>query len=302
MKLLYPILFLAAAIPIAEQAIETWLASDSEARWVPFTLTGGNQIRFIATVDGRPVGAILDTGVSDSAMSHRLAPKLRARATTPGTANAIGGAVPIAWASSPRVGFGGLDHKGGRIAVIDAPDSATAGESVDLFVGRDLLAGFALEIDYDAGRFRLLPSGRMPFRGVSVPLTVAGAAPIYVSQLTIGGRRTPMIVDTGDGNAVTFSAATWRHLASPARVTTTLSYGIGGMSVTELAIDPALPLGPLPAQATEVAIEPDGGFSQGAGVGGRIGNGLLQRYHVLLDPGAGQMVLAPGRRAGAPPP
>ncbi len=302
MKLLYPILFLAAAIPIAEQAIETWLASDSEARWVPFTLTGGNQIRFIATVDGRPVGAILDTGVSDSAMSRRLAPNLRTHATTRGTASAIGGAVPIAWATSPRVGFGGLDHKGGRIAVIDAPESATAGESVDLFVGRDLLAGFALEIDYDAGRFRLLPSGRMPFRGVSVPLTVAGAAPIYVSQLTIGGRRTPMIIDTGDGNAVTFSAATWRHLASPAPVTTTLSYGIGGSSVTELAIDPALPLGPLPAQATEVAIEPDGGFSQGAGVGGRIGNGLLQRYHVLLDPGAGQMVLAPGRRAATPPP
>lgn len=302
MKLIYPILLVAAAIPIAERAIETWLASDSEARWVPFTLTGGNQIRFIATVDGRPVGAILDTGVSDSAMSRRLAPKLSGRDPATAVASAIGGAVPIAWVTSPRVGFGGLDHKGGRIAVIDAPDTATGGESVDLFVGRDLLAGFALEIDYDAGRFRLLPSGRMPFRGVSVPLAVGGAAPTYVSQLTIGGRRTPMIIDTGDGNAVTLSAATWRALASPAPVTTTLSYGIGGMSVTELAIDPSLPLGPLPAQATEVAIEPDGGFSQGAGVGGRIGNGLLQRYHVLLDPGAGQMVLAPGRLTGAQPP
>jgi Aspartyl protease len=302
MKLIYPILLVVAAIPIAEQAIETWLASDSEARWVPFTLTSGNQIRFVATVDGRPVGAILDTGVSDSAMSHRLAPSLRGRGAPTVTANAIGGAVPIAWATSPRVAFGGLDHRGGRIAVVDAPGSATGGESIDLFVGRDLLAGFALEIDYDAGRFRLLPSGRMPFRGVRVPLMVGGAAPTYLSELTIGGRRTRMIVDTGDGNAVTLSAATWRSLASPARVTTTLSYGMGGMSVTELAIDPALPLGPLPAQPTEVAIEPDGGYSQGAGVSGRIGNGLLQRYHVLLDPGAGQMVLAPGRLAGAEPP
>ena len=302
MKLIYPILFIAAAIPIAEQTIQTWLADDSEARWVPFTLTGGNQIRFIAAVDGRPVGAILDTGVSDSAMSRRLAPDVRQRLASGGTASAIGGSVPIAWATSPRVAFGGLDHRGGRIAVIDAPGTATAGEVVDLFVGRDLLAGFALEIDYDAGRFRLLPSGRMPFRGISVPLTVGGTAPTYVSDLMIGGRRTRMIVDTGDGNAVTLSAATWRTLASPARVTTTLSYGIGGMSVTELAIDPALPLGPLPAQPTEVAIEPDGGYSQGSGVSGRIGNGLLQHYHVLLDPGAGQMVLAPGRLAGALPP
>ena len=298
MKLIYPILFIAAAIPIAEQAIENWLSNDSEARWVPFTLTSGNQIRFTATVDGRPVGAILDTGVSDSALSRRLSP----RSSRPGTAVAIGGSVPIAWANSPRVAFGGLDHRGGRIAVIDAPGSATGGESVDLFVGRDLLAGFALEIDYDAGRFRLLPSGRMPFRDDHQPLTGGGPAPTYLSELTIGGRRTRLIVDTGDGNAVTLSAAAWRTLASPAPVTTTLSYGIGGMSVTELAIDPALPLGPLPAQPTEVAIEPDGGYSQSAGVSGRIGNGLLQRYHVLLDPGAGQMVLAPGRLAGAPPP
>lgn len=302
MKLIYPILLVVAAIPIAEQAIENWLANDSEARWVPFTLTSGNQIRFIASVDGRPVGAILDTGVSDSAMSRRLSPRQAARGPHAATANAIGGSVAIGWASSPRVAFGGLDHRGGRIAVVDAPGSATGGETVDLFVGRDLLAGFALEIDYDAGRFRLLPSGRMPFRGVRLPLTVGGAAPTYLSELTIGGRRTRMIVDTGDGNAVTLSAAIWRTLASPARVTTTLSYGIGGMSVTELAVDPALPLGPLPAQPTEVAIEPDGGYSQSSGVSGRIGNGLLQRYHVLLDPGAGQMVLAPGRLAGAQPP
>src|SRR3569623_208920 len=270
MKLIYPILFIAAAIPIAERAIENWLAYDSEARWVPFTLTSGNQIRFTATVDGRPVGAILDTGVSDSALSRRLSP----RSSRPGTAVAIGGSVPLAWAHSPRVAFG----------------------------GRDLRAGFALEIDYDAGRFRLLPSGRMPFRGVRLPLTVGGPAPTYLSELTIGGRRTRLIVDTGDGNAVTLSAAAWRTLASPAPVTTTLSYGIGGMSVTELALDPALPLGPLPAQPTEVASEPDGGYSQSAGVSGRIGNGLLQRFYVLLDPGAGQMVLAPGRLAGAQPP
>src|SRR3569623_1075685 len=244
MKLIYPILFIAAAIPIAEQAIENWLSNDSEARWVPFTLTSGNQIRFTARVDGRRGGASRDTGGSDSALSRRRSP----RASRPGTAVAIGGSVPIAWANSPRVAFGGLDHRGGRIAVIDAPGSATGGESVDLFVGRDLLAGFALEIDYDAGRFRLLPSGRMPYRGVRLPLTVGGPAPTYLSELTIGGRRTRLIVDTGDGNAVTLSAAAWRTLASPSPVTTTLFYGIGGMSVTELAIDPALPLGPLPAQ------------------------------------------------------
>ena len=40
------------------------LAADAEQRWVPFTLTAGNQIRFAMTLDGQPVTAVLDTGVS----------------------------------------------------------------------------------------------------------------------------------------------------------------------------------------------------------------------------------------------
>src|SRR5690606_8489576 len=48
-------------------------------------------------------------------------------------------------------------------------------------------------------------------------------------------------------------------------------------------------------------IERSGGFSQDVGAAGRIGTGFLQRYRVLLDPGAGRMVLAPGAAADAPP-
>ena len=34
---------------------------------------------------------------------------------------------------------------------------------IELLVGRDMIADYALDIDYDARRFRLLPSGRLPF-------------------------------------------------------------------------------------------------------------------------------------------
>ena len=43
-----------------------------------------------------------------------------------------------------------------------------------------------------------------------------------------------------------------------------------------------------------VWVEQSGGFSDAAHAAGRIGNGLLQRYRLLLDPGAGHMIMAPG--------
>src|SRR3546814_16837455 len=55
------------------------------------------------------------------------------------------------------------------------------------------------------------------------------------------------------------------------------------------------------ASDVEVRVERGGGFSQEVRAAGRIGASFLQRYRVLLDPGAGRMVLAPGRTATAPP-
>ena len=40
------------------------LAADSDARWVPFDLTPGNQIAFRMTVNGREATAVLHTGVN----------------------------------------------------------------------------------------------------------------------------------------------------------------------------------------------------------------------------------------------
>lgn len=292
---------LIAAAPPGTAPAQTWLVGDSEARWVPFTLTPANQIRFTATIEGRAVAAILDTGVSTSVLTRRFA-DAAGLAVTPGPpAAAVGGSTAIGWVDSPTLGFGGLNHRGGRLAVATLPDSATGGEAVALLVGRDLLEAFALDIDYDAGRFRLLRSGRMPFRGTGLPLVIGGAAPAYRTDTAIDGQPAQLIVDTGDGNAVTLTAALWRGAARDVPTTTTLSYGVGGSTVTGLAIVPRLAIGSLRAGPTEIAIEDEGGFSRGAGAAGRIGSGFLRRYHVLLDPAAGHMVLAPGRRATMPP-
>ncbi|MEO5867737.1 MAG: aspartyl protease family protein [Sphingomonas sp.] len=302
MRLLVLLWLLIGASPVAARPEQSGLAADTEARWVPFTLNDANQIRFIAVLNGRPVTAILDTGVSHSVLSRPLASRLHLRIAPGATADAIGGGLPIGWIESPPLAFGGFDRRGGRLAVATLPDSATGGDPVDLLVGRDLLAPFALEIDYDGGVFRLLPSGRIPFRGIDLPLMIGGDAPSYLSDVPVNGAPSRLIVDTGDGNAITLSTAAWRRIGGAARTTTTLSYGVGGSAVTELAILPSLALGALHAGATQIAIEREGGYSQGAGASGRIGTGFLRRYHILLDPAARHMILTPGQRAEASPP
>jgi len=310
MRLFLPLALLlaAAAPPPAGREGVVMLAPDSETRWVPFDLTPGNQIRFTLTLDDRPVTAILDTGVSYSVLASKSVAADPARVTANGQATAIGGGgngtVAVGWLATRRLTIGGLTRTGGGVTVADLPALATgSAQAVDMLIGRDVTGGQALDIDYANHRFRLLPSGRLPFVGTIAPLTISAGRRVYESSVTVGGRRlSPMIVDTGDGSAITLSAASAKT-AGIARLptTTTISFGLAGETISTLAILPAVSLGQQAIGAVETRIEPAGGFSETIGVAGRIGSGLLQNYRVLLDPGAGRMVLKPGPDADAPP-
>lgn len=272
-----------------------YLAPDSEARWVAFDLTDSNQIRFRTLLNGHWVDAMLDTGVSDTAMSARLARKLGMKPLVRGRADAIGGSVLLAWTALERVEVGGLVRLGGRIAIIDADPRVTGTAPIDLFIGADLLGKHALDIDFAARRFRLMPSGRMPFRGSIAPLRLDPVNGLYLTELRLGERQErQIIVDSGDGSMMTLALPAWRgneHLGGP--VTTAMAWGLGGPVTTELTILPELRIASLVTETVELRIEGEGGFSARKGAGGRIGNGLLRRHRVLLDPGARRMVLAP---------
>lgn len=294
----------ALALPAAQPTGTATLASDAETRWVPFDLTPGNQLRFTMAVDGRPATAILDTGVSYSVLSRRFADAAALKVRPGGNATAIGGVVDIGWTPTASVTLGGVTRRGGGLTVATLPAIATGGpEPVDLLVGRDLTGSYALDIDYGARRFRLLPSGRMPFRGFTAPLTISRDRLVYVSQVTLGAAQLrPMVVDTGDGSSVTVTAAGWAAARlSGIRTTTAISFGLGGAVTSTIGVVPSLGLGELIARNVEVRVEPAGGFSDSITAAGRIGSGFLQNYRVLLDPTAGRMVLSPGPDADRPP-
>lgn len=282
------------------------LSPDAEARWVDFDLTPGNQIRFDMQIGDEQASAILDTGVSLTVASRRFASRTGLRTVSGGDARAqaIGGQVPVAWARTDRLTIGGMTRRGGRIAIVDLAAIATgSSRPADLLVGADILSCCALDIDYDARRFRLIPSGRLPFRGQSVPLSLSSQTPVFISEATIGTRRLrPLIVDTGDGAAVTLARSAWTSTGiRSAALTSSVAFGLGGRIETDVAILPRIALGPQEIRDVEVRIEPANGFSDQTGTAGRIGSGLLQRYRVLLDPKAGHMILSPGKRADTSP-
>lgn len=296
---------LATALPpVAHAPGAGRLAPDTEARWVPFDLTPGNQIRFDMTVDGRAVTAILDTGVSYSVLARRYADATKLAVTAGGSATAIGGAVDIGWVATREMRLGGLTRIGGGLTVADLPAIATgSARPVDLLVGRDLIGDYALDIDYAARRFRLLRSGRMPFRGQVAPLAIARDKRVYIGEVALGAAELkPMVVDTGDGSSITVTAEGWREAKlAGVRTTSAISFGLAGPVVSTIGIVPMLRMGQLVARNVEVRVEPVGGFSETIGAAGRVGSGFLQNYRVLLDPGAGRMVLSAGEDADEPP-
>ena len=280
------------------------LSADHEERWIPFEFTPGNQIRFVMSLEGRTVSAILDTGVSYSVLARRYAEAQRLHVRGQAKADVIGGTVPVGWIATRVLAIGGLRREGGGLAVANLPAAATgSATAVDLLVGRDLTADYALDIDYAQRRFRFLRSGRAPFAGTSSPLAIAPDRLVYVSSVVLGGAELrPMVVDTGDGSAITLSTTGWTAARMPSRATTTtVSFGLAGPVVSDVAIVPQLVVGRTIARNVEVRVEASGGFSDAIGVAGRIGSGFLQHYRVLLDPAAGQMLLSPGPGADQPP-
>ena len=270
------------------------LSPDAEVQWVPFNMTAGNQIRFRMTIDGRAATALLDTGFNQSVISRRWASAARLHIVPGGTATAIGGTVAMGAVDGRSLTIGGLTKTGGRLGVLDLPDSATGGkDAIDAVIGGDLLRHYALDIDFAQRRFRLLPSGRLPFAGHSAPLAIA-ATGLYISEMRIDGTRLrPMIVDTGDGATLAVSAEAWAMVgARAAPITTTVSYSVAGPVQSDLTVLPEIAVGDATLRQAETMIEASDGFSARMGASGRIGTGFLQRFRVLLDPGAGRMVMA----------
>lgn len=275
-------------------------ADRSASDWVPFTLNDSNQIQFSMDVGGQRVSAILDSGISTTLITPALADAHHLPIGRTSRATAIGGAITVGWTTAPDLQVGGFRRRPGRIIVADM---AAVSNDAALYLGADFLDCCALDIDYSAQKFRLLPSGTLPFTGLTAPLARMRDGGTFVTQIRVNGQSLrPILIDTGDGGSVTLSRHSWQ-LARPVNhvTTTSLGYGAGGAIVQELAILPRINIGMVESGPSEVRIESPNGYSKRTGTAGRLGTGFLRQYRVLLDARAGHMILRPNSGPPANP-
>jgi hypothetical protein len=274
---------------------------------IPFRLTAFDRGHIVtaATVNGRPVSLLFDTGAANyfpPAKAQRLGLPTGGGVNLAGVA---GGGVSGGFAQANEIAIGGAALKDEQAIVGPLPYVAMhprAGMQVDGLTGFEFLAEFRTTIDYPARTLSFAPLGGPPPReGVTLPF-LSDDHNIYV-EAAIGGATGLFRLDTGDRGGVTvFRAFAETHrLFQSGGHANILSGGLGGVLKTrEFAGATFILAGStffsVPVTVSEAA---SGSFVSRA-IAGNLGAALLDRFRITVDYRAHTLTFLPGPDANRP--
>jgi predicted aspartyl protease len=173
---------------------------------VPVSIEAGAIIVDVS-INGRgPFPLMFDTGAQD-ALTPETAAALGLKTEGSGTARDSGGdrvAISVARVVSVRLGDAEMTDQ--PFAVLGLPRYLTdRGSRPPLagFIGHELLARFAVRLDYDAKTLMLMPGQNFRYdnKGERVPLAFAGKTPVVPAAAD--GTPGRFVVDTGSSGALT---------------------------------------------------------------------------------------------------
>lgn len=256
--------------------------------WRPFTFWQDKRIFVPLQINGRPVDAMLDSGVSLLVVDKTFAADLGLKRDAGFTAHGLGGQAGGDFSNGPAdVDLGGLTLHSNRIAIMDlSPWSDLIGRRLDVMLGRELFDQVMVDLDFDGRQIALhdprrfgSPPGMTALRtreahGVrSVPLRIDGAAPVQAA------------FDLGAGDALSMSARyAARHRTLSRRPTaTTIGYGVEGFRLSRIATIPSIELGGVgiadaPASFTDPWVNDERG-----GPPANLGIDTLSRFRLTTD-------------------
>ncbi|WP_288142427.1 aspartyl protease family protein [Mesorhizobium sp.] len=254
-------------------------------------------------VDGKVLPALLDTGTSVTVLDETIARSFGMEVRRYGKlVGNDGRKIALSEASLESTAIGGWKQEKGMIGVADLSEfRAAADNAFSLIIGSDFLAHVALQVDWDGHRVRLLPSGTRALEGTSVPLRLESPFNVLVTTLSINGRQFDrVLVDTGDNGGGVVQTSLLPQLSMPAdRLTDVSQFGLAGPYVADYFRADEIEFGNV--RVAKVPIQAMPTVSRGTlEYEAQVGMGLLSRLNFLLDPQAGEIVLAP-RSAPAPP-
>lgn len=294
-------------------AAQVQLRSTDGRASFPFTLVNEHVI-FQATVEGKPVDLLLDTGMpmdglmlysNDKVASMKLAYEKGLRARIAGAGGDREG-VDAKIASGLTIDVGDLRIDEAR-AIVTPPLPGLAAYH-DGVIGATLFDNLVVAIDYDARRITLHDPKRWqpPQEAKVVPFTLEHNAPfLEVGVLDGEGHRlsATVVVDLGAAHAISLNIGAVEGLEAPeGAIRAIVGLGVGGRLPGRVGRIAGLEIGGLTFRDV-VATFPDPEVQRPGGVefrGGNLGNGVLQRCNVAFDYQNRRLALTPNQSFGRP--
>jgi hypothetical protein len=295
----------ASAFAKPEMATGARVVEASGVTQVPFELVN-NHIYVSASVDGKPVRMMVDTGGM-----NLLTPTSAARLGIAGEgklgARGVGDdAVDLSIAHAGEVRLGGAVLSHPVFYLIDMGNlGSVEGLDVDGLVGYEMFRRLRVSIDYAAHVLTLTePAKFQPLPGSHVvPFEMADRMPIV--RGTLDGQPVRLSVDTGSRASLTLNSPFVRehdlaakYSAAPETVT---GWGVGGAARGRPARLGALTLGDVTVLdvAADLHTGDKGSFAN-PDLSGNLGGGVLRRFTVAFDYDASRMYLVPNADFGKP--
>ena len=246
------------------------------------TLTRGSRLMIDATVNGRPVRALLDSAAEATLVDRGFAQALKLHGGTTvsgqGSGQASFDADLINGVTLEALGLSLSDQ---TVAVTDLKDVGRRllGRQIDVILGREIFDAARLAIDIEGHRIAVVPRETVP-RGVRLELiTEHGVETVPVSVES--GAPVRATFDLGNGSQVLIGSAFAGRaglLTDGRRLATRRGGGLGGEAIRKLIVLRSLEIAGRRFADVSAAIDPQSSASDV-----NIGVAILRHFWITTD-------------------
>jgi predicted aspartyl protease len=266
----------------------------------PFQLLEG-QVVMTVTIGGREILALVDTGSERSMIEAELAGELGLKTKMPTGSGAFGASgKPVRYARTDDVEMivGGQTR---RLSLTVFPSgSAFAAKDVRILIGRNVLGGMAVAIDFERMTIDLTPSAKFrPPEGAPLQLPDPSGWGGPVLRIDVNGKAADVVLDTAATGSLHLTSRFVRDagLVTGRQTSTKRITGIDGSYERKAIVLPTVTIAGAPFKKVEATILSLGQVGRSANpIDGVVGVYLLRQFNLIIDYRSNQVWLTPNRK------
>jgi hypothetical protein len=273
---------------------------------VPFDFFNANRIYIPATVNGRPVKVLLDSGADSTVVDKAFAEAAGIKSEAKAVANGTGGQQEAGLVRNVKVEVGAMTLTSPTAAIIDLADvSKRLGMRLDVVLGAEVFKQLVVDIDFKAHTIAFhQPDGFTPPAGaVMVPVTATGGVPTVPASIE-GGPEVQWDFDIGNGSPLLVYPAYWqKHGMVDGRTTSkTMGGAVGGQRPEILGTTRSLTFAGITFKDVPTTFTTPGASGVDADrAQGNIGLPVYSRFRLITDYPHSRLWLVPNAQDVAAP-